>query len=92
MLKTVNVTLPITDDYFLEIKNATIVRVIVDPTNTEQVIINDISVVDRMEELLPADGTVCEKFPLKIEFKNSLTPTASPIKRIYIQYRKLINC
>ena len=92
MLKTGLITLPITDDYLLEIQDTTMVRVIVDPTNTEQVIINDIPVVDRVELILPADGTVCEKLPIRVEFKNPLIPSQNPVKRIYIQYRKLTHC
>lgn len=86
------VTLPITNDTSLELENITCIRVIVDETNTERVLINDVPVVERSEFLLPADGTVCKKVALHISFTPNLIPTANPVRRIYLQYRKILDC
>jgi hypothetical protein len=89
MLKTVLVSRMITDDNTITLENVTFLRVVVSENNTQRVIINDIPVLNRSEDILPADGTICDTLELNIKFLDALIPTGSPVKQIWVQYRKI---
>lgn len=89
MQKTVLLSRMITDDDTITLENVTSLRVIVSEQNTQRVVINDIPVLERTEDILQADGTVCEKLELDVKFRDALIPTGSPVCQIWIQYRKL---
>lgn len=91
MLKTGFVTLPITNDYPLTLRDVTVVMVVIGETNTERVLVNDVPVVERIEYLLPADGTVCKELYLDIKFETGQIPVSNPVRSIYLKYRKIIN-
>lgn len=90
MLKTGFTVIPITDDYTIELKNVTSLRIVQDQTCNQRVIVNGIPLIDRIENLLLADGTVCPELSLHIQFQENLIPTANPVKLIYVQFRKLL--
>jgi hypothetical protein len=90
MLKTGFVTRPISDNDTITIENVTSLRVIIDESNTERVLINGVPVVNRVEEILTPDGTFCKELHLEIRFESALIPTTTPVKQIYLQYRKII--
>lgn len=90
MLLTGFVTRPISDNSTITITDVTYLRVVVDESNTQRVLINGVAVLNRMEEILPADGTVCKELFLDIKFESPLLPTSTPVKQIYLQYKKLI--
>jgi hypothetical protein len=87
--KTVLISRMITDDSTITLENVTSLRVIVSENNTQRVLINDVPVLDRTENILQADGTVCENLELNISFTNALIPAGNPVKQIWIQYRKI---
>ncbi|WP_394760298.1 hypothetical protein [Flavobacterium sp.] len=89
MQKTVLLSRMITDDDTITLENVTSLRVIVSEQNTQRVVINDIPVLERTEDILQADGTICDSLELVIKFQNALIPTGSPVSQIWIQYRKL---
>ncbi len=89
MIKTALFSRMITDDDTITLENVTSLRVIVSEHNTQRVVINDIPVVNRVEDILQADGTVCETLELVIRFSEALIPTGSPVNQIWIQYRKI---
>lgn len=91
MEKTVLLSRMITDNATITLQNVTSLRVIVSENNTERVLINDIPVLNRTEDILQADGTLCDQLELVIEFKAGLIPTGTPVKQIWIQYRKIKN-
>jgi hypothetical protein len=90
MLKTGFVTRPISDNDAITIENVTSLRVIIDESNTERVLINGVPVLNRVEEILTPDGTYCKELHLDIRFEDAIIPTATPVKQIYLQYRKII--
>ena len=89
MQKSVFISRMITDDATITLENVTSLRVIVSENNTQRVLINDVPVLDRTENILQADGTVCENLELTINFYDALLPAGSPVKQIWVQYRKL---
>lgn len=89
MQKTVLISRMITDDCTITLENVTSLRVIVSENNTQRVVINGIPVLERSENILQADGTVCENLEITIKFLDALIPTGSPVKQIWVQYRKL---
>ena len=89
MQKTVLISRMITDDSTLILKDVTSLRVIVSENNTQRVVINGVPVLDRSENILQADGTFCENLEITINFLDALIPTGSPVKQIWVQYRKL---
>jgi hypothetical protein len=90
MLKTGFVTRPISDNAIITINDVTTLRVVIDETNTERVLINGVPVLNRIEEILISDGTFCKELHLDIRFESALIPTTAPVKQIYLQYRKII--
>lgn len=90
MLKTGFTVIPITDDYTLELKDVTSLRIVQDETCNQRVFVNGVPLIDRVENILPADGTVCPELSLQIQFQEALIPTGSPVKLIYVQIRKLL--
>ncbi|WP_395077743.1 hypothetical protein [Flavobacterium sp.] len=92
MLKTGFVTRPISDNATITINDVTTLRVVLDETNTERVLINGVPVLNRIEEILTPDGTFCKELQLDIKFESGLIPTTNPVKQIYLQYRKIIKC
>ena len=89
MQKTVLISRAITNNTIITLENVTSLRVIVSENNTQRVVINDIPVLERTEDILQADGTVCENLEITINFLDELIPTGSPVKQIWVQYRKL---
>lgn len=92
MLKTGFVTRPISDNASITIEEVTTLRVVLDERNTERVLINGVPILNRIEEILTADGTFCKELHLDIQFESGLIPTTTPVKQIYLQYRKIIKC
>jgi hypothetical protein len=92
MLQTGLINIPVTTNQTIELENVTSVQIITGANNNQNVFINGVPLVDRIETILPADGTVCPSISLNIEFKESLIPTSSPVCLIYLRIRKLLKC
>ncbi|MFC4817618.1 hypothetical protein [Flavobacterium sp. GCM10023249] len=92
MLQTGLTTIPVTTDQTIELENVTSVQIITGESNNQKVFINGVPLVDRLETILPADGTVCPSISMTIEFRDGLIPTSSPVCLIYLRIRKLLKC
>lgn len=92
MLQTVLTNITVTNNQTIELENVTSLQIIQDQTNNQRVFINGIPLIDRVETILPADGTVCKVVSLSIEFNQSLIPTSSPVSIIHLRIRKLKKC
>lgn len=94
MLKTGFTVIPITDSQTIDLYNVTSVEIVQDETNNQRVFVNGSPVIDRRENVIPADGTICPFVSLNIDFQANLIPTGNPVKLIYLRIRKLIieNC
>lgn len=90
MLQTGSTVIPITNNQTIELENVTSVQIITGETNNQRVFINGVPLIDRIENILQPDGTVCPTLSLGIEFKENLLPTGSPVCLIYLRIRKLL--
>jgi hypothetical protein len=90
MLQTGLTTIPITENQDIELVNVTSVQIITAQANNQSVFINGVPLMETVETILPADGSVCPLVSLNIEFKEGLIPTSSPVCLIYLRIRKLL--
>jgi hypothetical protein len=90
MLQTGSTVIPITNNQTIDLENVTSVQIITGETNNQRIFVNGVPLIDRIENILPSDGTICPILSLSIEFKENLIPTGSPVCLIYLRIRKLL--